>query len=79
MVDNINHPEHYVPEDNTYEVIKVIEAWGFDKDHYLGNVLRYCYRAGKKSQGTEIEDLRKAIWYLNRKIDRLKNERNQRT
>lgn len=60
----INHPSHYGGEDNPYEVIKVIEAW--ELDFHLGNVLKYVYRADKK--GNELEDLKKAVWYLNRRI-----------
>jgi hypothetical protein len=65
--DAVNHPEHYGGADNTYEAIKVIEAWelGFN----LGNVVKYISRAGKK--GSKLEDLRKAQWYLNHEIKRL--------
>ena len=61
----IDHPHHYGGEDNTYEAIKVIEAW--ELDFHLGNVIKYISRAGKK--GSKIEDLKKAQWYLNRAID----------
>lgn len=59
----INHPPHY-GGDTTYEAIKVIEAWGLD--FCLGNATKYICRAGKK--GDEIEDLKKARWYLDREI-----------
>lgn len=65
--DNINHPKHYGGEDNLYEAIKVIEAWGLDFN--LGNVVKYVSRANKKD--SEIEDLKKAKWYLERKINQL--------
>lgn len=63
---SIDHPPHYGGEDNTYEAIKVIEAWelGFN----LGNVIKYISRAGKK--GSKLEDLKKAQWYLNREIEK---------
>lgn len=70
MKENVNHPEHY-GGDNVYEVIKVIEAWGLDKCFYLGNVVKYIARAGKKDKSKEIEDLKKAAFYLDRKIKRL--------
>ena len=62
----VDHPAHYGGADNTYEAIKVIEAWnlGFN----LGNVVKYISRAGKK--GSKLEDLKKAQWYLNREIDK---------
>jgi hypothetical protein len=68
LKENINHPDYYGGEDNPYEVIKVCEAWGLDKDAYLFNVVKYVARAGKKSPDKEIEDLSKAINYLNFKI-----------
>lgn len=67
----INHPTHYGGEDSVYEVIKVCEAWGLDKDAYLFNSVKYIARAGKKDPQKTIEDLKKSIWYLNRKIERL--------
>ena len=67
----VNHPNHYGGKENTYEVVKVCEAWELDKDAYLFNVVKYVARAGKKHKEKEIEDLKKALWYLNRKIENL--------
>jgi len=68
----INHPQHYkFGNDNQYEVIKVCEAWDLDKDAYLFNVVKYVARAGKKNPEKEIEDLKKAMFYLDRKIKNL--------
>jgi hypothetical protein len=67
----VNHPNHYGGKENQYEVVKVCEAWGLDKDAYLFNVVKYVARAGKKNKEKEIEDLKKALWYLNRKIENL--------
>ena len=64
----VQHPVHYGGEENVYEVVKVCEAWGLDKDAYLFNVVKYIGRAGKKDPQTELEDLKKALWYLQRKI-----------
>lgn len=64
----IEHPSHY-GGDTTYEVIKVIEAW--ELDFHLGNTVKYVVRAGKKDPNKEVEDLQKAAFYLNRKIDML--------
>lgn len=60
----VDHPAHYGGKDDPYEAIKVIEAWklGF----HLGNTVKYVGRAGRK--GPQIEDLRKARWYLDRFI-----------
>ena len=66
MSDTINHPSHY-GGDNPYEAIKVIQAWGLG--FCLGNTVKYISRAGKKNHETEIEDLQKALWYLQHEID----------
>ena len=67
----VNGPQHYGGADNPYEVIKVCEAWGLDFDAYLFNVVKYVARAGKKDESKELEDLKKAAFYLNRKIQNL--------
>ncbi len=72
----VNGPKHYGGADNPYEVIKVCEAWGLDKDAYLFNVVKYVARAGIKDPAKELEDLKKAVFYLERKIKNLENESN---
>jgi len=67
MGEEINHPLHYGGADNPYESIKVIEAWNLG--FHLGNAIKYISRAGKK--GSRVEDLKKAIWYINREIERI--------
>lgn len=67
-MDNVNHPAHYGGADNPYEAIKVIDAWGLGFD--LGNAVKYIARAGKKTP-SELEDLRKAQWYLGHRIQQL--------
>jgi len=70
----VNHPNHYGGKENQYEVVKVCENWGLDKDAYLFNVVKYVARAGKKNPEKELEDLTKALWYLNRKIENLEKK-----
>lgn len=65
--DKVNHPKHYTF--GKLEVIDVLEDWGLDKDFCLGNTIKYIARARHK--GNELEDLKKAQWYLNRKIMKL--------
>lgn len=67
----INHPAHY-GGDTTYEAIKVIDAWelGFS----LGNAVKYICRAGKKDSSAELEDLKKARWYLDHRIQQLEKQ-----
>ena len=72
MSDQVNHPQHYGGAENTYEAIKVIEAWelGFN----LGNTVKYISRFGKKQnkENNLVQDLEKAKWYLEREINKLK-------
>ena len=69
----VNHPPHYGGAENTYEAIKVIEAWNLNFS--LGNVIKYISRAGKKNE--TLEDLEKAAWYLDRAIQHTKTNPNQ--
>jgi hypothetical protein len=69
---NTLRPSHYGGANSTYEVFNVLEAWGLDKDFYLGNVIKYIARAGKKDATKELEDLEKAEVYLKRRITELK-------
>jgi len=68
----VNHPDHYGGESNVYEAIKVIDAWnlGFS----LGNTVKYISRAGKKDPNKELEDLKKAMFYLQHHINNLENK-----
>lgn len=65
--DPVNHPSHYT--DGKIEVIDFIEdkKLGF----CLGNAVKYIARAGKKDPTKEIEDLRKARWYIDHQIEKL--------
>ena len=65
-IDNVSSPSHYTS--GNIEVIDAIEDWGLHKDHYLACAVKYIARAGKKNPDTLIEDLRKARWYLDRRI-----------
>ena len=73
-MSNVNHPAHY--NSSKIEVIQAIEAWKMD--YHLGSVIKYIARAGRKSVLTEIEDLEKAAWFLARKIELLKAQRDDR-
>jgi hypothetical protein len=66
--DAVNHPSHY--NKGGIEVIDFIMAW-FAGDYCLGNVCKYIARS--KHKGKELEDLKKAQWYLNKKINFLTN------
>lgn len=70
--DNVNHPDHY--NHGKIEVIDFIE----DKElgFHLGNAVKYISRAGRKNPDKIIEDLQKAVWYINREIGRLEGMKN---
>lgn len=72
----VNHPQHY-GGDTVYETIKVIRAWGLD--FTLGNAIKYISRAGKKPGATALEDLKKAVWYLQNEINALEPPQAQAT
>ena len=73
ICNTVDHPDYYGGEDNTYEAIKIIEAYNLNFS--LGNAIKYILRAGKKNSNT-VEDLEKAKWYVQRQIEFLegKNE-----
>lgn len=70
--DPINNPSHYA-EGRKYETIEVIEDWQLS--YRLGNAVKYVSRAGRKDPAKTVEDLKKAIWYINREIASLEGER----
>lgn len=61
--DMVNHPQHY---QHGIEPIEYIES--HDLNFNLGNVIKYVSRAGFKDN--ELEDLKKAKWYLEREINK---------
>lgn len=73
MKDNVNHPSHYTSHPSGIECIEITKYYDFS----IGNAIKYCWRSGlKKEQGIEdkkkeIEDLKKAIWYIETKIKML--------
>jgi hypothetical protein len=73
MKESVDHPDHYGGKENPYEAIKVIEAWNLG--FCLGNAVKYISRAGKKDKSKVIEDLEKAVWYLQREINKLKENK----
>ena len=64
--DAIN-PDHYQSDPSGVQCIEISENWSF----CLGNALKYMWRSGKKDSSKNIEDLQKAVWYIEREISRL--------
>jgi hypothetical protein len=73
MSDPTN-PDHYRVGGKRYEVMRVLEAWQLTSDFYLCQVIKYCARAGHKSDDV-VWDLKKARWYLDRRISLLEGKR----
>lgn len=65
----VNHPSHY-GGDVPHEVYKCLRAWDLEKDALLWTAITYIARSDKK--GTQLEDLRKARWYIQCRIDEIK-------
>ncbi len=66
--DSVNHPKHYTAHPSGIECIDVTEHMGFN----LGNATKYIWRCDEKLDA--IEDLKKAVWYLNREIEKRTRE-----
>ena len=77
-IDNVNHPPHYtwLKDKCGIEVIDITRHMDF----CLGNAIKYILRAGHKQDASltdnqkEIEDLKKAIWYIKDRIKQLGGE-----
>ena len=67
MHDRVNHPSHYTGFSHGAEVIDITENLNYNR----GNAIKYLARAGRKDSASELEDLMKARWYVNREIARL--------
>ena len=67
--DAVNHPRHYTGHPSGVECIAITRHMSFN----LGNVVKYLWRAGKKDSSKELEDLKKARFYLDDEIKRLES------
>lgn len=73
--NNVEHPAWYTSHPSGIECIQITEHYNF----CIGNAIKYLWRAGLKQDTDmtatqkEVEDLKKAIWYINRHIDNLEN------
>lgn len=74
--DNVNHPSHYIKHPSGVECIDIVRHYNFS----IGNAIKYLWRAGLKSEEgmtnkeKEIEDLNKALWYIQDRIKELKEK-----
>ena len=65
--DAVEHPSHYTSDPSGVECIAITRHRNFN----VGNAFKYLWRAGLKDDAKQVEDLRKAIWYINDEIERL--------
>lgn len=71
--DPVSKPSHYCSHPSGIECIEVTEHMNFT----IGNAIKYLWRAGLKSEEglnqpeKTIQDLSKAIWYIEREIERI--------
>ena len=69
--DMVNHPAHYCSHPSGIEAIEVIRWYDFN----IGNAIKYLWRSGLKTEegmsntDKQIEDLRKAIFYIEDEIN----------
>lgn len=74
-MDNVNHPSHY--ETGKFQCIDVmLETQGKEavKDFCICNAFKYIYRHSKKNG---LEDVKKAVWYLNKYIELSEKDENR--
>lgn len=75
-MEAVNNPMHYTSHPSGIECIQVTEHYNF----CIGNAIKYLWRNGLKSDADkstvtkQVEDLRKAIWYINREIENLEKQ-----
>ena len=73
QIDMVNHPDHYTSDPSGVECIQITRHRNFN----IGNAIKYLWRAGLKQDASkdilqkQVEDLRKAVFYINDEIARL--------
>ena len=70
--ENVYHPSHYVGKFECIEVMEDIYGKKSVIEFCRCNAFKYLWRAGKKK--SELEDLKKARWYIDRMIKEIENE-----
>jgi hypothetical protein len=72
MTDMVNHPAHYTSDPSGIECIDIVRH----RNYNIGNAIKYLWRAGLKNEDKHIEDLKKAVFYINDEIKRLEGLKN---
>ena len=77
--DKVNHPQHYTSHPSGVECIEITQHYDFS----IGNAIKYLWRHGLKNEegisekDKTIQDLEKAIWYINNEIKLIKSKNNE--
>lgn len=69
LESEVAHPKHYTQHPSGIECIDVVEHMSFN----IGNAVKYLWRTGLKPNEPAVRDLQKAVWYINREIERLEH------
>ncbi|OAV21443.1 hypothetical protein AO372_0761 [Moraxella catarrhalis] len=69
--DAVNHPSHYTSDPSGIECIQITRHRNFN----IGNAIKYLWRAGLKDGNSDIQDLQKAVWYIQDEIERLQTQK----
>jgi len=70
LSDPVNNPPHYTSDPSGIECIEITRHRNFN----IGNAFKYLWRAGLKNGNTEIQDLQKAIFYIQDEINKLEGK-----
>ena len=70
MHDPVNHPKHYTSDPSGVEAIQITRHRNFN----IGNAIKYLWRAGLKDSDATVQDLRKAVFYIQDEIKRIEGE-----
>jgi len=65
--DAVDHPPHYNADPSGVECIDIVRHRNFN----VGNAIKYLWRNGLKDSDSSVQDLKKAIWYIEDEIERL--------
>lgn len=65
--DPVNKPKHYNSDPSGIQCIEITRHRNFN----IGNAIKYLWRQGLKDEAPQVQDLKKAIWYINDEIVRI--------
>jgi hypothetical protein len=70
MFDAVNKPKHYTTDPSGVECIQITRHRNFN----VGNAIKYLWRAGLKDENSTVQDLRKAVFYIEDEIRRIEGK-----